>query len=204
MTLAARLSKMVQTCYDLARARQTQTRDIAAELVATTTPRLRDEMAVEWLVSAVSKEQRAVTLAVERSATSRVAEAADQRRPEAERLQEWRSSAAYKQRVREAAAEQEAADERHLARMKQIIDDYTASLKVQWTEELLASTFALSGGVVVTWGTATLEQHQERYDMFAGYAQANAGGAARHAQAIQELTRTGAVSLNDTVAKAGV
>lgn len=54
-------------------------------------------------------------------------------------------------------------------------------------------------GTVVLWGDATIEQHQQRRDLFLRNALANTDGAARHEQAIRTLTETGAATLREAV-----
>lgn len=88
-------------------------------------------------------------------------------------------------------------DARYRAKMQGILDEYAASLRMEWTEELLASSFALSDGVRVLWGDATIEQHRERAQMFTANAQANTEGAARHLAAIRDLRAAGVERLHD-------
>lgn len=72
---------------------------------------------------------------------------------------------------------------------------YTEEMRVQWTDELLNSQFSLPDGTPVTWGTATADQHEARYEMFKNNAMSNLEGAARHKQALDELRQTGAANL---------
>lgn len=69
-----------------------------------------------------------------------------------------------------------------------------------WTEDLLAAEFRLSDGTLTTWGSATIEQHRERVEMFSKNAAASVMGAGRHLQAVQELEAAKASTLNDLVA----
>lgn len=77
------------------------------------------------------------------------------------------------------------------------IAQYTAAIKMQWTADLLKSTFSLEGGAQVSWGEATAAQHRERLAMFSSQAELNLNGAARHSAAIAELAATGATCLNE-------
>jgi hypothetical protein len=106
-------------------------------------------------------------------------------------------------RVRTSEA---ALDAKYAALRKQILDDYEATLKMEWTKELLALSFAVDhSGATVTWGAATVEQHQSRIDMLMGNATANIEAAARHQAAIGEITKTpGAGCLGDVFGSAPV
>lgn len=83
----------------------------------------------------------------------------------------------------------------------QIISDYGDRLRIEWTAELLSTSFGLPDGSVTTWGDATAEQHQERLEMYAGQAKAGIEGAARHQKAIEDLRRGGAETLNALTAQ---
>ena len=84
--------------------------------------------------------------------------------------------------------------------MAEIIENYKNELRMEWTDELLRSDFALADGTKVKWGDATREQHEWRADMHAKNAAAGIEGAARHRAAIELLDQTGTESLNDAVA----
>lgn len=86
-----------------------------------------------------------------------------------------------------------------VARLMPIINEHTERLRLQWTEELLASPFALPDGTVVVWGEATEAQHRQRLDMFMANAAANVEGASRHQQALEALSASGARTLNEFV-----
>lgn len=82
------------------------------------------------------------------------------------------------------------------------ISNYTREIKLEWTRELLQSTFTLEDGSRVTWGGATEAMHRERAAMFSGLAEINAQGAERHREAIREIRRLGVACLNDAYAEA--
>lgn len=84
------------------------------------------------------------------------------------------------------------------ARLRQITDEFERDLRMQWTDELLASTFAVDGsGRSVTWGEASIEDHETRIGMLQGNASANLQAAARHQAAVNELRTSGVPTLAD-------
>jgi hypothetical protein len=83
----------------------------------------------------------------------------------------------------------------------QIVSDYVAEMRMEWSDELLALSFAVDNtGATVTWGDATVEQHQSRIDMVTANAKANIEDAARHRAAIDEISVSDATCLNDLMA----
>lgn len=103
------------------------------------------------------------------------------------------------QRCRETWAWEREHERKYAAERRKIEEEYEARLKaelyVQWTDELLSAEIAMPDGSRTTWGLATIEQHQVRRDRFASNAMANMECAARHAQAIDALTTSGAPNL---------
>lgn len=81
--------------------------------------------------------------------------------------------------------------------LQPLIDQEAREAAIAWTVELLSKGFTLTDGTYVTWGAATIEQHRDRYDMFAGKAVAHVQGAARHLQAIQALEESGKTCLDE-------
>ena len=161
-------------------------------LVAQTTDVYR-ELAVAALVSMLRRRARTRTLERERASESRREQQREQE--ESDRLaspewQEWK-------RKHDAEAEQAQREikERMNATMRQAIETFAQSVRMEWTAELLASGFILSNGSKVTWGDATVEQHEDRLTTFTRLAVANAEGAARHQQAIEALRESGAPTL---------
>ena len=92
-----------------------------------------------------------------------------------------------------------AIQERTGREIRDMIARYERSMKMQWTAELLGTTFTLEDGSRVEWGEATIEQHRERAAMFTGNALANMEGAARHEAAIRDLESAGVPTLRDLV-----
>ena len=85
------------------------------------------------------------------------------------------------------------------ASLSRILDDYADRLRIEWTAELLASTFALPDGTRILWGEATLAQHEERLQMLVRNAEANLEAAARHRAAMAAIVRADALCLNEVV-----
>ena len=191
------LQTLAQRCYNLAKATDRPTRTIAEELVSGAEPDTVAEMAVEFLVDLVGREQRSVTLVAERHASLQRKTSGIPRKGTHER-HVWEQTTPEGQRW---AADEEAAEARKWQMLhgviKYTLDRYADDLRVQWTNELLDSTFTLRDGTPVTWGEATIEQHEERQQMFLSNAHANMEGAARHEIALRELREANADTLND-------
>ncbi len=66
--------------------------------------------------------------------------------------------------------------------------------------ELLRSPFSLGDKTTVTWGEATIEQHQQRIEMLTGMARGIESTIRRHEEAVALLKETGAECL-DALAK---
>ena len=158
----------------------------AREALTAQTSDVLKELATAAVVDAVRRRQRSNVLSIER-------EAVDSPR------QQPRSRFV---RTPEYYAAMEEIDRRHAERMTTIIEGYARELKAEWTADLLASEFALADGTRVTWGDATIEQHEERAAMFHRNAVANAEGAARHLKAVDELKSKGVPTLADLVSHA--
>jgi hypothetical protein len=154
------------------------------------------DLARRWLAEQVKGVMREETLAAERAADAERQRKFDERNSRPEVVAE------RERRDHEYAEERDAIRERHWARMHQLVSDFAMDLRLQWTAELLASEFALPDGSAVTWGDATVEQHEARREMFAANAVANVEGAARHKAAITALTSADAKCLNDLVVTA--
>ena len=160
------------------------------------------EMAARYLAGAATDLLRERTAAAEK-------------RAEQQRQEQWRASwdanddgpggrERRKWEDRERRADEEWAERK--AELQRNLDDAIAEwkgqLRIEWTAELLDSTFAMRDGTRVAWGDATVEQHRERAEMFEANAIANAQGAARHRYAIDALEAAGARSLRELGAAA--
>lgn len=153
-----------------------------------------NEMAVRWVMHCISKRTRTETRTVERTAIA-----------PADAPIKWESITARKQKAafEKKCAEQEASylkqqDDAWNA-IQSAFDELKDRWRVDWTAELLDAQFNMPDGTTVTWGTATLEQHEARVEMFRVNAVANLEGAARHQQAIEDIKRAGVSTLHHLV-----
>jgi len=103
-----------------------------------------------------------------------------------------------------AAAVERDAKARWDSLMTQIQDDIhdkatslAGEMVVEWTRDLLASTFALPDGSRVSWGDATAADHRVRVDMLVKQASGTVETAALHQKALQELGAAGVQRLSD-------
>lgn len=137
--------------------------------------------ALLWLVSTVRARRRNQTHQIEQAATVR-----PRRRPTAAERAE-REEERYQDLMRFGG------------QVAKIMEEYAAEKFTEWTQELLESRFALPDGSTVEWGAATIDDHRQRVEMFQGYAEASIEGGARHQQAIDALTESGAECLNEYI-----
>lgn len=162
------------------------------------------ELAAAALVDAARRRRRAGSLAVERSAE--IPEVMTERPRQSNGRPVRRGTSRYWKWVEESdegkghEAAMAAADAAYVAGLARVVstavDEYADALRIEWTNELLATEIALPDGTRTTWGAATVEQHTERAQMFERMAQGNLEGAARHRKAIDELRSSGASSLS--------
>jgi len=176
-------------------------------------------IAIMYLVDMARRNARGVAAAAERDATSR--EIATQvtartdghigsakpgswsKRNRCHNCEKCKAGWRY---VEEHQAEWDAEDkkrqEEHDEKIRKIYDDYEADIRremiVEWSK-LLGVEIAMPNGERTTWGMATIEQHRLRHEMLVQNAMINAENAARHAEAISLLERTGAVNLHEVV-----
>lgn len=164
------------------------------------------KLAADHLVSLAKMSRRAQVLRIENEA-ARDRAAVMHEKPTGRRPQ--RGTAAHR-RWLAASPENEAYEDRLamaeidafaglMSGLQQSLTKYTAAMRMEWTQELLGSEFALPNGQRVTWGEATAEQHATRLAMFMDKAAANLEGAARHRKALDELEKMGAANLNALV-----
>lgn len=112
-----------------------------------------------------------------------------------------KSSITLWERAREQA---KAVDERLRREAKEREEKNISSLiwarinntKTRWTEELLSETFRVDG-VEVSWGDATVEQHQRRMESLKKHAQGTLETSAKHGQAITEIKNAHASRLSE-------
>lgn len=185
----ARTRKRVEAVLDRAAELQDGGLDeyaAAREALTAQTTDVLMQFAVASVVDFMRRRQRTAALTVEREAEQPriMHESPRQGRP----------------RKPPGAAERAALnDSGMLGKLTGILEDYKRELKIQWTDELLASEFSLTDGTRVTWGDATVEQHAERAEMFRRNMVTNAEGAARHLKALDELRASGAPTLKHLV-----
>ncbi|KQP83725.1 hypothetical protein [Aeromicrobium sp. Leaf291] len=203
------LQAIVQSCYDLAKSQDIDTRDAARRLVRD----MRDEkmlrlMASEFLVLFLAKDERSASLEAERASEQPLTLAETTgggtslpprrgTRAFARWIDETEEGRAHKAQLTKWREEDSAARAHQWNALSETLQEYTDSMRMQWTQEILSTKFRLGDGTEVTWGGATLEQHKSRHQMFMKNAHANLEGAARHQQAIRDLEATGAQTLAD-------
>lgn len=195
------MQTIAQECYDRAKETDRPTRDIAVEMVAGLPIAAVRAMAVEFLVDVVSRAQRDAALAVERNAERRPTQMQEVPRKGTKARRDWEANTPEGRAYRD---DMDAITARHDQMLFGVIgkalERYAEDLKIEWTAELLDSTFGLRDGTQVTWGDATVEQHRERRQMFLDNAHANMEGAARHEIALRQLEETGARTLHELTA----
>lgn len=186
-------TRLAQQCYDKALASRRPTRTIARSLLAKADPTLVEYLAVEFVVAEVQRTQRTATLNAERTAEVRDSE----QRAESPQAGSWRKRADQEEERAMWLIEQSMN-----ANIQRAVDRYTEEVKMQWTTELLDSTFALRDGTPVMWGDATVADHEERRKMFVDNARANIEGASRHEMALRDLAASGANTLREMIGAA--
>jgi len=76
-------------------------------------------------------------------------------------------------------------------RLNEIVTNYAADIRLETTKELLSSVFALGDGTQVTWGSATVEQHQQRIKMLMKNVEGTMETAIRHEAAVKMIQAAG-------------
>lgn len=170
-----------------------------AALTAQTSDVLK-ELATAAVVDAVRRRQRSNVLSIERDAVRTPV----RKRPSPTVSDDWTPKNAEEAMYHEMGYTLgEAIRAKHSAvlsaNIAASIKRFEDELRIEWTAELLASDFAMADGTRITWGDATVEQHQERAAMFQRNAVANAEGAARHLKAVEALESAGAQTLGEMV-----
>lgn len=189
---------------------------IAREVIKGMSPSEVDDVAVRYISSVVWAVKRAEARQIEEAATKRSAEEqavelAEMYAPGGSRHE----SNAHNRKGRSdchscgcdkcetALSENEAFEEglssRYWGRLTDSLKVFTSEMadqiRLEITEELLSSIFALGDGRRVTWGEATVEDHQKCIEMLQGNAAANIDTAAKHEAAIRMLSEAGAETL---------
>jgi hypothetical protein len=81
--------------------------------------------------------------------------------------------------------------------MRASIEEFKESVRLELTQQLLDSVFALGDGRRVTWGEATIVDHQQGVEMLTTKAIAIGENAAHHLAAIALISRAGASCLRE-------
>jgi hypothetical protein len=92
---------------------------------------------------------------------------------------------------------------RHRKAVYDLIDEVSEQVELETTEELLATFFALGDGTKVSWGDATVEQHQQRIALLVKDIAGTTETAARHQAAIRMIEEAGVRRLADLGAAEG-
>jgi hypothetical protein len=87
--------------------------------------------------------------------------------------------------------------EKHMERVWELVELTAAETRLQVTEELLGTKFALGDGTKVTWGEATVEQHRQYVVMLSGQVAGTVETAARHEAAIRLCEEAGVSCLGE-------
>lgn len=197
--------------YDASR--EDDARELASKLLRATSREFLHSVAVKHLVAAARDESRRRALVVERGASRAGSSPRGQADPE-DGL--WKGRFRHGVLNKRTGAARNGCDcavcegartrdaqiyltcfEEATGKMARIFEDLSTQMRMQWTEDLLGTPFALPGGDRVTWGSATVAQHRERVEMFKGQVAAGTEGAARHLAAIRDIETLGVGCLGE-------
>ena len=78
-------------------------------------------------------------------------------------------------------------DEKRYQDVLQLVRVHSERVRLETTRELLATAFALGDGESVTWGRATIAQHEQRIEMLAKNVSGGIETATRHQAAINMI-----------------
>lgn len=199
----------------VARVRQAQAEglsraDAVEGVIGRASARVVRGLAALYLAEEVARLDRAAALAVERQAERDAEPAAENSGPisymgrakprrYSKRWQEWVQTDEGREYEAQREADEAASSRMLFEALDKTLKDYEKAMKMKWTAELLGTEFALPDGTAVTWGEATVEDHEARQQMFMRNAHGNLEGAARHSQAINDLRAGNVSTLNDLV-----
>ncbi len=93
----------------------------------------------------------------------------------------------WEEKERKYQAQEAELERNHHQEMGRLIKQYAATVRLELLDSLLEAEFALGDGRRVTWGNATIADHEERIAMLSKHAQGTMETAARHLQAIEML-----------------
>ena len=194
------IREMIDAVLERARTKREPTREAAREVVASADRETLERLAAEYIVTAIARKHRASSLTIERKSVAPVPTKKPRRGTR--RWNEWITlpeNAVEAAREAERVHDESIWEARKMAALSRLVGDYTEKLRAQWTDELLATEFALRDGTFVSWGDATVEQHEERRSMYMEQASLSIDAAARQQAAIDELRASGARCLAELV-----
>lgn len=189
-----------------------------AKMLAKTNPRPLEWMAHSWLIEEARRQTRLANAAVEAQERQRLAEKAEAERREAltteqaaaedaaeEALRAKRATNAeraryyrmprWKQKGFSSAEECQAYEADQLRKGEEALVEVNAS--VAFTQAFLEAEFALADGRRVTWGSATVSDHEARIEMMTKMVVAAESDIALHRQILEVLVASGASCLNE-------
>ena len=162
---------------------------------------VRTDLAAEYLALTMSEIRKAERLRREKAA-ERAAE-----RAAAAKREKWLSSPEYaaqkEQFERECREAEQALRSKLFSDLSGYVETFRQSVIVEYTAELLATHFGLPDGRRVTWGEATVAEHQARAEMFRRNSIENLAGCLRHEQAIKDLEVADCANLIELLALRG-
>ena len=108
-----------------------------------------------------------------------------------------RDEAAKKRSDDEFARRKKEIDDEFTRGIQKILDDVASKIRLEVTEELLSSVFALGDGRRVTWGEATVDDHKTRIVMLENQMIGTGQTASLHMKAIEMIQSNGVMKLAD-------
>lgn len=185
-----------QTLSDLIRAHpEMSERDLATEYVKSLSPSRLRLFAIEYAVEIIVAERRDMVRTVERRATvrplKRPPRKSDQSPPDRQR--DIKEAADRRERLRLLHEDPDEFDVRY--GITAALRKFKESVVLELTEDLLHSAFKLGDGTETTWGSATVEEHEQRVELLMGNVQGNIDTIQRHRAAIRLITTHHVLSL---------
>lgn len=147
---------------------------LARGIIRSLTDKQRGEILLELLSNYIVQEQRAEVKRVERRASH------DDRRW-------WRNRRKEIDRLRIEAPDEYERQYTISGVIRTFEEEIRKELRLEVTAELLATSFALGDGRMVTWGEATIDDHTARLRVLGGNVLGNLETMALHEQAIDLL-----------------
>lgn len=185
---------------------RTEARSASADSAEVVAERIADqldpadlrEVAIRALVVEVESVRRRWAYDIERAAVrpaSSPAPTTQRGRREANRQDRERWLAKHPEEAARFQAETDAITERFAASMREHVEAFATQVRLELTAELLASEFAVGDGRRVTWGEASMADHQSRANMLSRNAASISETAAAHLAAVRMIEERGAATL---------